>query len=217
MRAMLSLVPHIGGSLVELFAGKGQQIIAERRDEFLQLLSERLGTVEERAVRKDFFETPEGFDLLIKALDEARKTRSKEKRELYARILAGAATTSSKNEGDSAEEYLYLVSDLTIIELKVARKMYDLQEDYIRRYMAQEGQDPRQKYTGEEREVWHKQREILTKDTGSDYSETIQLMNRIASTGLVDVSYINTPGSIAATYWISPVFERLMRFIRIAE
>lgn len=170
MRAMLSLVPHIGGSLVELFAGKGQQIIEERRDEFLQLLSERLGSVEERAVRKDFFETPEGFDLLIKALDEARKTRSKEKREFYARILAGAATTPSENEGASAEEYLYLVSDLTIMELKVARKMYDLQEDYIRRYMDQEGQDPRQKYTGEEREIWHMQREILTKDTGSDYS-----------------------------------------------
>ncbi len=155
--------------------------------------------------------------MLIKALDEARKTRSKEKREFYARILAGAATIPSENEGASAEEYLYLVSDLTVIELEVARKMYELQEDYIRRYMDQEGQDPRQKHTGEEKEIWHMQGEILIKDAGSDYSEITQLMNRIASTGLVDVRYMNTPGSTAATYWISPVFERLIRFIRIAE
>jgi hypothetical protein len=132
LRALLSFVPYIGGTLVELFAGKGQQIIEERRNDFLRLLSERLEDVEEGAVKKDFFETPEGFDLLIKALDEARKTRSNAKRELYARILVGAATVPPEQGETSAEEYLYLISGLTLRELEVARKMYGIQEAYIK-------------------------------------------------------------------------------------
>lgn len=217
LRAMLSLVPHVGGSLVELFAGKGQQMIEERRDEFIQQLSKRLETVDERAVREDYFETPEGFDLLIKALDEARKTRSTEKRDFYARILAGAASAPSENEEVSAEEYLYLVSDLTIRELKLVRKIYEVQKDYIRRYIDQEGQDPRQKYTGEEIEIWYEQRDILIEDAGVDHNEVMQLVSRISSTGLVDVNYINVPGSTAATYWISPVLEELMRFVGVTD
>lgn len=214
---MLNLIPYVGGSLVELSAGKGQQIIDERRDEFLWLLSERLEKIEEQTVKKDFFETPEGFDLLVKALDENRKTRSRDKRELYARILAGAATASPGAESSSAEEYLYIVSDLTLRELEVARKMYDLQQDYIKRYMDQEGQDPRKKYTGEEPEVWHMHKEAITRDIGIDDDELMQLVNRIASTGLIDIRYINFPGSTVPTYWISPVFERLMQFVRITE
>lgn len=217
LRALLSLVPYVGSSLVELSAGKGQQIIEERRNEFLQLLAERLERVEEQTVRKDFFETPEGFDLLVKALDENRKTRSRDKRELYARILTGAATASPDSKSSSAEEYLHIVSDLTLKELEIVRKMYDLQESYIKRYIDQEGQDPRKKYTGEETEIWRMQRETITKNLKIDNDELTQLVNRIASTGLISIRYINVPGSTVPTYWISPVFERLMEFIRPTE
>ncbi len=90
LRILLKHIPLVGDSLTEIAAGKGQQLIEARRDEFLQLLAEHLAALKDQAVRKDYFQTPEGFDLLIKALDEARRTRSKEKRDLYARILKGA-------------------------------------------------------------------------------------------------------------------------------
>ena len=92
----MTRIPLVGDSLTELAAGKGQHIMEARRDEFLQLLAEHLAALEEQAVKKDYFQTPEGFDLLIKALDEFRRTRSKEKRDLYARILRGRSSTSSK-------------------------------------------------------------------------------------------------------------------------
>ncbi len=213
---MLSLVPYVGGSLVELFAGKGQQIVEERRDEFIRLLSNRLENVEQKTVRNDFFETREGFDLLIKALDEAQKTRSKEKHDFYARILAGAATLSENGE-TSAEEYLYLISGMTPKELKLARRFYELQTDYISKYKDQEGEDPRQKYTGEETEVWPMHRDILVKETGVDDSEVIQIVNRIASTGLIDIRYTPFTGSVVPAYWISPIFERLIKFVEVTD
>lgn len=173
--------------------------------------------LDERTVRKDFFENPEGFDLLVKALDESRKTRSRDKRELYARILAGAANISPEDNVSSAEEYLYLISDLTLRELDVARRIYEVQKDYIKRYQEQSGKDPRQDYADKEIEVWAAQRDTIARDTGIDREELMQLVTRISSMGLIDVKYtVFVGGSPVSYYWISPVFERLMQFVRVA-
>jgi hypothetical protein len=124
LRAVLNSLPAVGGSLNELLAGRGQQIMEQRRDDFLRRLAQHLETIEDQVVRKDYFETPEGFDLFVKALDEARKTRSKEKRDLYARILRGAIIDFERGNY-SPEEYLYLISDLTVQEVRVARSIYE--------------------------------------------------------------------------------------------
>jgi hypothetical protein len=84
---------------------------ANRR--LLQQLSEPLEALGEQAIKQDCFETEGGFDLLIKALDASRRTRSEEKRDLIARILAGTANTS-EHSNYSPEDYLYLISDSTI-------------------------------------------------------------------------------------------------------
>jgi DNA-binding PadR family transcriptional regulator len=48
-------------------------------------LDTELETLQGEAIRKYFFLTPKGYNLLLKALEEARRTRSEEKRRLYAR------------------------------------------------------------------------------------------------------------------------------------
>jgi hypothetical protein len=132
LRVLLTRIPLVGDSLTELAAGKGQQIMEARRDEFLQLLAEHLAALEEQAVRKDYFQTPEVFDLLIKASNESRRTRSKEKRALYARILRGAIV-DFEHGGYSAEEYLRLSCDLTLQELRVARLLYETRLGRVRK------------------------------------------------------------------------------------
>ena len=57
-------------------------------------------------------------------MDESRRTRRKEKRDLYARVLRGAIVDFEQGRY-SAEEYLYLISDLTLEELRVARLLYE--------------------------------------------------------------------------------------------
>jgi predicted transcriptional regulator of viral defense system len=107
----------------------GQEIVQERNKRLFQQLSEHLEAVDEQAIKKGYFETEEGFDLLIKALDESRRTRSEEKRDLIARILAGATLTEPEQDSYSTEDYLYLISDLTIQELRVARLIYEQRPD----------------------------------------------------------------------------------------
>ena len=55
LRVVLNLIPVVGGSLSELFGGRGSQILEERRNEFLRSLSEQIQDLDERAVRKDYF------------------------------------------------------------------------------------------------------------------------------------------------------------------
>ena len=184
--------------------GRGERIGKERLEEFLTLLAGELKTLETQAVRKDYFETPEGYDLLIKALDEARKTRSKEKRDLYARILRGAIADFEQGRY-SAEEYLYLISDLTLKELRVARSLYEA---------------PRSMLSDEAWELW---RNKACRETGMDEADLSMILSRISSFGLIEPVVVGNdengfwvnigdPGD-AGIYRVTPSFEKLMEFL----
>lgn len=80
--AAISAVPVVGGSITQVLTWFGQEIVQERNKRLFQQFSEHLEAIDEQAIRKGYFETEEGFDLLIKALDESRRTRSEEKRDL---------------------------------------------------------------------------------------------------------------------------------------
>ncbi len=101
----------------------------ERNKRLFQQFSEHLQAIDEQVIRKCYFETEESFNLLIKALDESRRTRSEEKRDLIARVLVGAVLTEPEQDSHSPEDYLYLISDLTIQELRVARLIYEQRPD----------------------------------------------------------------------------------------
>ena len=103
----ITLGGPIGGILSQWVVERGEQIAKDRLEEFLTMLAEELKALEGQAVRKDYFGIPEGYDLLLKALGEARKTRSREKRELYAHIRRGA-TTHFEQKRYSTQEYSLL-------------------------------------------------------------------------------------------------------------
>ncbi len=163
-------------------------------------IAEHLAALEEQAVRKDYFQTPEGFDLLTKALDESRRTRSKEKRDLYARILKGAIADFEQKEY-SAEEYHHLVADLTPKELDIARVLYEIQDG--------------QEYKEWDWDIWSPQREEVSERCSVDESELSLFLNRIASTGLINKVNLMYPGASVDSYKISPSFEKLMEFLEL--
>lgn len=201
LRILLKRIPLVGDSLTEIAAGKGQQIIEARRDEFLQLLAEHLAMLEEQAVRKDYFQTPEGFDLLIKALDEARKTRSKEKKDLYARILRGAIVDLEQGRY-SAEEYLYLISDLTIKELRVARLLYATRPE-------------------SEVDHWEEWKKEVCSDLNIDRDDLSMILARIEASGLIEQvigtrgskRYIGSVNPGRGYYKVTPGLKKLMEFL----
>lgn len=191
LRAILNAIPSVGGSLNELMAGKGQRMIEERRDNLLRLLAEHMEAIEADAVRKDYFQTPEGFDLLIQALDTSRRTRSEEKRDLIARILVGAATDNSGEY--SPEEYLSLISDLTVKELRVARSLYERRPEH-----------------GDIYYIWHMH---ILEELDIDDADLRLILDRLQARGLC--LNLLTPTPNTSRVYRSPGFVKLMEFLRI--
>lgn len=203
--AAITAIPYIGGSITQVITGIGREIAQERNRRLFQQLSGHLEALGERAIKKDYFETPEGFDLLVKALDESRRTRSKEKCHLIARVLRGAVVNRDQTNY-SPEEYLYLVSGLTPQELTVARLMYE----------------GRPEIREEQWDTW----QVETCATvGIDRSDLQLALDRLSSTELLRRV---TSGNNGGGFWIvsqeygagdyytvTPAFDRLMKFLRL--
>jgi hypothetical protein len=207
--AAISAVPVVGGSITQVLTWFGQEIVQERNKRLFQQFSEHLEAIDEQAIRKGYFETEEGFDLLIKALDESRRTRSEEKRDLIARILVGATLTEPEQDSYSPEDYLYLISDLTVQELRVARLMYEQRPN-----------------TNEE--SWNSWEAEASATLGIDRTDLHMALVRLGSTGLLVLVTSGNDAEDEGTFWVdtpeygksgyyivTATFDKLMKFLSL--
>ncbi|MBU1854851.1 MAG: hypothetical protein KKF89_03965 [Nanoarchaeota archaeon] len=118
LRSTIALIPYIGGSLDILFSAKGNEIIFNRINSFLDFLDEEMKLIDESKIDTSFLETQEWFDLVYKSFDEVKKTRLNEKQKLFARILA--KSTYNHDDINKIELYQNILSELSPNEFKVA-------------------------------------------------------------------------------------------------
>lgn len=205
--AAISGVPIVGGSIAQLLSGMGQDIIQERNKKLFEQLADQIEVFGEQTIKKDYFETPEGFDLLIKVLETSSRTRSEKKRTLIARILAGASSADAERGEYSPEEYLNIVADLTDKELAIARTIYILQQNI----------SPTELETNNKLETWERCKESIIEQHDIGANSLPLLLNRIHSGGLLSLFYEVLMGEdpVRPTYWVSPTFKDLMAFLRL--
>lgn len=205
--AAISTIPVFGGPLATFYSGKWHQIHEQRTKALLQQFGEHVSSLDQQALRKDFFDTPEGIDLLIQADEQSSKTRSDEKRDLIARILARATSTHSEQGNYSPEEYVNIVASLTVKELEVARTIYELQRI---------GPLPL-KYDAEKKaEIWKACEQSIIGKHSIDGDDLTLMLNRITATGLLRLEYeLYASGFMYPTYWVAPTFDRLVDFMSL--
>jgi hypothetical protein len=143
--------------------------------------------------------------LLIRALGESRKTRSEEKRGLIARILRGAVIDYEQGTY-SPEEYLSLISDLTVQELRVARLLYEERPET-------------------ENEPWKQWEERACATIGIDRADLHLALSRLGTTGLLqqvsggrdeDGTWLAFPKYGESSYYrVTQAFDRLMEFLAL--
>lgn len=87
IRAIINLVPNIGGSLDILLSSKGSLWREERIKKLLSDLDSRIGELENPEHLNKIAESEEFYDLIVQSLGSVAKTRHKEKIKCYSNIL----------------------------------------------------------------------------------------------------------------------------------
>lgn len=206
LRAGLNLIPYIGSSLDILLTSKGQSFVIRRIEEFIHQLQTELSELQDNQVNKDYLETEEGFDLIVKAFSSAARTRQQEKLKLYARIIKSTLNESKKYEEDEPEMFLKIVEELSVKEMRVAKCLYELKE--ANKYDPEEN-IPKDKEDGTGNDAW----KLSKQYPEFDNDELISTFVRLERTGLIKEVVGTYMGYTGGTYLINPPFKRFMDFI----
>jgi len=205
LRMMVAGIPNIGSSLDILFYSKGEKFRQRRVAQLLKYLKTEMKRTHENMVDKKYLKSEECFDLFLKAIDSATKTRHSEKIHLYAKVLRGAVIIQDRQEF-LPEEYLDILSELSPREIEVARAIYEQQFDGP--------QDDENELGWAERKGWAQLSEQCPSIPKEDL---VFILQRLARSGLIrEVTgmYWDYGGGV---YVITDVFRKLMRYLEKVE
>jgi hypothetical protein len=112
---LVQLIPHIGGAIDTLFAGKGAKIQQDRLDSFLESLAQRIRIIESKSSLPWSGESEELYDFILMTLTDAIRIRSTKKREFLA-ILAASQVVHPRPwlQAEAAERMLASLEELHI-------------------------------------------------------------------------------------------------------
>lgn len=200
LRAEICGIPFIGSSIDVLIGTRGQNIIQRRILSFIDKLKSEVATLEENKIDKEYLTNEEFFDLIFRAFEYSSRTKDDDKIELYAKILRGAVNLDNRDEY-YPEEYLEVIKELTPFELKIARAIYEQQND--------------QPNEGENELQWARRKgwDNLHVACGVSQEELRFLLLRIERTGLIKEltgGYYDYTGGV---YVITDMFRGIMKFI----
>lgn len=199
LRTLVASIPYVGGGLDVVFSTQGQINVQRRLTLLLTQLQTEYRALDERMVDKDFVKSEEFFDLLVKVLEASARTRHDEKIRLYAKILRNS-TIWDYHIRYNPEDYVNVLSELSIQELNLARIIYSSQ-----------GSVPQNK--DEEDITWAKR-------CGWDHIiESVQaddakfLLKRLERTGLISEVVGTILGYHGGVYIITDTFRKMMEFL----
>jgi len=205
LRASISTIPFIGILLDVFLTTKAQKIINDRTMSLFDKLKEEMDTLEDRIIDKDYMNSEEFIELFIRTIGASAKTRNKEKIKLYAKLLKGAIKFQDRKKY-SPEEYLQVLSELTIKELEVAKAIY--------RQQKQEKRKDENELQWALRCGW----EELEKECPSIPEEDFRfIFLRLRKSGLIQDLQNSYFYSKKVVFLISDVFRKIMKYLEQGE
>lgn len=116
LRALVNLVPNIGGSLDILLSIKGSKWREERLKAFLTDLDKRVGEIENEEILEKISGSEEFYDLIVQSMNSVIKTRHQKKIECYSNILINSLTKPKSTI--SRELLIAMLDTITIDEIE---------------------------------------------------------------------------------------------------
>ena len=199
IRALIQLIPYVGGSMDTLMMGIVERIKAERTRAFFDELSR--GEVE---LSEELIESEDFLHCFFITWEAGVKARRREKTALFARLLKSAFTENHPRNIDEFEEFVSILDDLSFEEWRVLTIL----DSYSNR-----PRTPDQNDLIWSRTFWDNFQSRVEQELGIPKGEFTPFMNRLNRKGLYD--------QIVGTYWdydggigmLTPRFHRLKSFV----
>lgn len=200
LRAVINVIPWVGGSLDVVLSSGGQRIIEERIKRLFEQFSADMGKIKEDAIDKSFIETEYFFDLLRKVMESSTKTREQQKIELYSKILCNSLLKDVVGK-EMVEDYLSVLTELSVREVCLAKTIYEMQKGGL---LDKEHELQMALRTG-----WNTLSDKLSIPSG----ELDFFLKRLERTGLIKEitgAYFDYEGGV---YVITQTFKVMMQFL----
>jgi len=122
LRAAVESIPGIGAALGALLSGDRRALLEERLRLFFEdLRSEVENILRKTGLNEQVIQSQGYAHLMLLAMEAAVRSRSDEKRRLYARLLARRASLDLPSDEERAEEVMQSLAELTMTEFSVLK------------------------------------------------------------------------------------------------
>ncbi|MGD0113454.1 MAG: hypothetical protein ABSD48_16470 [Armatimonadota bacterium] len=205
LRAAIQLIPIVGPPIDTLIGTRGANITVRRLNALLEELRNQAAKLDASKIDHEYLESESFFDIVRRAFEQSQRTAAEENLRLYARILLRTAEGAAYRE--NAQEYLDLVSGLSMPEIRISSALYSLQRNA--------------KFDAENAlkkpDVTH---------TGADISQILpdmtptlidSYLKRIERTGLVREVVGSYAGYTGGNYYITDYFRNMMVFLALHD
>lgn len=193
-------IPAFGQVIDTILTSKGQSISYNRLLEFFKELENEVSQIDERLINLEFVESEEFYDLLVKTIESSLKTRHVEKRKYFARILKNKSIIQ-ENDLDP-EFYLDILNELTIQELYVAKKLFELKTTGEFERIIKDKKNIRQ-----DKDV------LALTDLPIDKEDYTFILLRLQRVGLIKEQVGTIAGYTGGVYNITETFRKLIKII----
>ena len=122
IEAALNAVPYVGSSIAALLAGKAQERVRQRVADVFTAMKEKLDSVEEGSVRKEFFESEDFQTLLALAIEQLQTSHDKGKISLLAKALVNSGLRQFDGE-ERKEVFVRALRDLTPTHISIMAEL----------------------------------------------------------------------------------------------
>jgi hypothetical protein len=123
LRAIVTAIPYVGGSLDLIFGHRGQVTARRRIEKMMVNLKAELESVNESSIRCDFLESEEWLDLVRLAVERGARIRNTDHIRAITKILKGVATDEITSTGH-AEDLIEVLGALRDEEALMLREIY---------------------------------------------------------------------------------------------
>lgn len=206
LRTVVNLIPGFGSAVDVLISNEGQKIQYRRITTALEILRQEMNDFDEKKIDEDYLTSEEFYDLLLKYFDKISKARQLDKIRLFSKILVNSISVENVTERQFAEDVMDFLSDLSLLDLKVALALYSQQKDYPDKF--DEKENTELKFVI--RTGFHEIRPKLELNE-IDFDTSLRKLERAGLVKEIVGMYFGYNGGL---YSITRAFIRLMNFLK---